>query len=275
VVVVRWFGGTPTDQVLQVNISDIKPNPYQPRKTFTEERIQELCESIKEVGIIQPLVVRKMGSGYELVAGERRMRAAKAAGLLAVPVVVKQYTDQEVAQATLVENIQREDLNVLEEARAYDQLLMDFRLTQEELAKRLGFSQSTIANKRRLLKLADEVQEMLLAGKLNERQARALLRLDSHGAQAVVAKQVIEEDLTVKQVEDAVERFLNGESIEDAMEAASIKPIRKLLVRDVRIFVNSVRQAIHLMKQSGVSAQVEETDGDEFYEVVVRIPKRK
>lgn len=274
-VVVRWFGGTPTDQVLQVNISDIKPNPYQPRKTFTEERIQELCESIKEVGIIQPLVVRKMGSGYELVAGERRMRAAKAAGLLAVPVVVKQYTDQEVAQATLVENIQREDLNVLEEARAYDQLLMDFRLTQEELAKRLGFSQSTIANKRRLLKLAEEVQEMLLAGKLNERQARALLRLDSHDAQTVVAKQVIADDLTVKQVEDAVERFLNGESIEDAMEAASIKPIRKLLVRDVRIFVNSVRQAIHLMKQSGVSAQVEETDGEEFYEVVVRIPKRK
>lgn len=272
---VRWFGGSPSDQVLQVNIGDIKPNPYQPRKTFTEERIHELCESIKEVGIIQPLVVRKMGNGYELVAGERRLRAAKAAGLLAVPVVVKQYTDQEVAQATLVENIQREDLNVLEEAKAYDQLLVDFRLTQEELAKRMGFSQSTIANKRRLLKLSDEVQELLLAGKLNERQARALLRLDSHDAQIVIARQVVEEDLTVKQVEDAVERFLNGESMEDAVAAASTKPIRKLLVRDVRIFVNSVRQAIHLMKQSGVPAQVQENDSDDFFEVVVRIPKRK
>lgn len=271
----RWFGGGASDQILQINISDIKPNPYQPRKTFTEERILELCDSIKEVGIIQPLVVRKIGSAYELVAGERRLRAAKAAGLAAVPVVVKQYTDQEVAQATLIENIQREDLNVLEEARAYDQLLTDFRLTQEELAKRMGFSQSTIANKRRLLKLADEVKEMLLAGSLNERQARALLKLDSHEAQALIARQAVEEDFTVKQVEDAVERFLSGESVEDAMSAASNKPIRKLLVRDVRIFVNSVRQAIHLMKKSGVPAQVQENDGDDFYEVVVRIPKRK
>ena len=274
---VRWFGGgsSTAEQMLQVNVKDIKPNPYQPRKTFTEERIRELCESIKEVGIIQPLVVRKIGNTYELVAGERRLRAATEAGLATVPVVVKQYTDQEVAQATLIENIQREDLNVLEEARAYDQLLVDFRLTQEELAKRMGFSQSTIANKRRLLKLADEVQNMLLAGSLNERQARALLKLDSHEAQAVIARQIVEEDLTVKQVEDAVERLLSGESIEDAVAAASTKPIRKLFVRDVRIFVNSVRQAINLMKQSGVPAQVQENDSEDFYEVVVRIPKRK
>lgn len=272
---VRWFGGSSSEQILQISVNDIKPNPYQPRKTFALERIQELSESIREVGIIQPLVVRKMGNNYELVAGERRLRASIAAGLATVPVVVKQYTDQEVAQATLIENIQREDLNVLEEAKAYDQLLIDFRFTQEELAKRMGLSQSTIANKRRLLKLPEEVQDMLLAGNLNERQARALLKLGSHDAQTLVARQVIEEDLTVKQVEDAVERYVNGESVEDAMAAASTKPIRKFLVRDVRIFVNSVRHAITLMKQSGVKAQVEENDSDEFYEVVVRIPKGK
>ena len=180
-----------------------------------------------------------------------------------------------MAQATLIENIQREDLNVLEEAKAYDQLLIDFRFTQEELAKRMGLSQSTIANKRRLLKLPQEVQDMLLAGSLNERQARALLKLDGHEAQALVARQVIEEDLTVKQVEDAVERFVNGESAENAIAAASAKPIRKFLVRDVRIFVNSIRHSIQLMKQSGVQAQVEEKDSEDFYEVVVRIPKRK
>ncbi|MDP3487481.1 MAG: ParB/RepB/Spo0J family partition protein [Bacillota bacterium] len=272
---VRWFGGSASDQILQISVNDIKPNPYQPRKTFTAEKIHELSESIKEVGIIQPLVVRKMGSNYELVAGERRLRAAIAAGLTAVPVVVKQYTDQEVAQATLIENIQREDLNVLEEAKAYDQLLIDFRFTQDELAKRMGLSQSTIANKRRLLKLPQEVQDMLLAGSLNERQARALLKLDSHEAQASIARQVVEEDLTVKQVEDAVERFVSGDCAEDAVAAASAKPIRKFLVRDVRIFVNSIRHSIQLMKQSGVQAQVEEKDSDDFYEVVVRIPKRK
>jgi len=272
---VRWFGGNASDQILQINVNDIKPNPYQPRKTFAPERIEELSASIREVGIIQPLVVRKMGSNYELVAGERRLRAAKVAGLATVPVVVKQYTDQEVAQATLIENIQREDLSVLEKAKAYEQLLIDFRFTQEELAKRMGLSQSTIANKRRLLKLPEEVQDMLLAGSLNERQARALLKLASHESQALVARQVIEEDLTVKQVEDAVERLLTGESVEDAVAAASTKPIRKLLVRDVRIFVNSVRHAISLMKQSGVQAEVEEKDSEDFYEVVVRIPKRK
>lgn len=271
----RWFGGAAAEQLLHISVDDIKPNPYQPRKTFTEERLRELCDSIKEIGIIQPLVVRKMGTAYELVAGERRLRAAQAVGLTMVPVVVKQYSDQEVAQATLIENIQREDLNVLEEAKAYDQLLTDFHITQEELAKRMGFSQSTIANKRRLLKLADEVKEMLLAGSLHERQARALLRLDSHEAQALMARQVVEEDMTVKQVEDAVGRVLDGEAMEDAMAAAATKPVRKLLIRDVRIFVNSVRHAIHLMKQSGVLAQVEETDSDEFYEVLVRIPKRK
>lgn len=269
----KWFSGGNAEQVLQINIHEVRPNPYQPRKTFAEEGIAELAASIKQVGIIQPLIVRKLGSVYELVAGERRLRAAKAAGLSTVPVVVKQYTDQEVAQATLIENLQREDLNVLEEALAYDQLLNDFNLTQEELAKRLGMSQSTVANKRRLLKLADGVKDMLSKGALSERHARALLKLDSHQVQTTLAALAVSEDMTVKQTEEAVERFLAGESEQEAVATAAVKPIRRFFVRDVRIFVNSVRQAIDLMKKNGVAAQVEERDGETHYEFVVRIPK--
>jgi len=269
----KWFGGGNAEQVLQINVNEIRPNPYQPRKTFNDESIKELCESIKQVGIIQPLIVRRLGQVYELVAGERRLRAAKAAGLLTVPVVVKQYTDQEVAQATLIENLQREDLNVLEEAMAYDHLLSDFNLTQEELAKKLGMSQSTVANKRRLLKLADEVKDLLLAGSLTERHARALLKIDSHATQATLATLAVSEDMTVKQVEDAVERFLAGDSEEVAVASAAVKPIRRFFVRDVRIFINSVRQAIDLMKKNGVAAEVQEKDGETHYEFVVKIPK--
>ncbi len=269
----KWFSGGNTEQVLQINVHEVRPNPYQPRKTFADESINELSASIKQVGIIQPLIVRRLGTVYELVAGERRLRAAKAAGLSTVPVVVKQYTDQEVAQATLIENLQREDLNVLEEALAYDQLLNDFNLTQEELAKRLGMSQSTVANKRRLLKLADGVKELLSTGVLSERHARALLKIESHEVQATLAALAVSQDMTVKQTEEAVERFLAGESEEEAVATAAVKPIRRFFVRDVRIFVNSVRQAIDLMKKNGVAAQVEERDGETHYEFVVRIPK--
>ncbi|MBS3873626.1 MAG: ParB/RepB/Spo0J family partition protein [Firmicutes bacterium] len=271
----RWFGGRNVEQVLQLNVNDVKPNPYQPRKTFSEDCLAELRDSIKQVGIIQPLVVRKVGNIYELVAGERRLRAAKAAGFSTVPAVVRQYTDQEVAQATLIENIQREELNVLEEAVAYDQLLTQFQITQEELAKRVGKSQSTIANKRRLLKLSTEVKELLASGAVNERQARALLKIEDGDVQTDVAAKIISEDMTVRQVEEAVERYLAGEPVTQAIAATAVKPVRKLLVRDVRIFVNTVRQAVDLMKRNGVAASVQERDSDEYYEVVVRIPKSK
>jgi len=269
----RWFGGGNVEQVLQLSVNDVVPNPYQPRKTFSEDSLAELRDSIKQVGIIQPLVVRKLGRIYELVAGERRLRAAKAAGLSTVPAVVRQYTDQEVAQATLIENIQREELNVLEEALAYDQLLTQFQITQEELARRVGKSQSTIANKRRLLRLSVEVKELLASGAVSERQARALLRIEDTAMQFVVATQAISADMTVRQVEEAVDRLLEGETVSQAIAASTVKPVRKMLVRDVRIFVNTLRQAVDLMKRNGVAALVQEKDGEDYYEVVVRIPK--
>ena len=196
---VRWFGGGATEQVTLIDIAAVRPNPSQPRKNFAEDKIRELSESIREMGIIQPLIVRKAADGYELIAGERRLRAAVMAGLDKVPALVKTYNDREVAQASLIENIQREDLNPIEEAVAYDRLLEEFNLTQEELAQRLGRSQSSIANKRRLLKLPPEVRQLLGSGQLNERQARTLLRLEGGALQIQVAGRVVDEDLNVRQ----------------------------------------------------------------------------
>lgn len=266
----RWFGGNATEQVTLLDIAAVIPNVNQPRKNFSDDKIRELSESIKEMGIIQPLIVRRNNGGYELVAGERRLRAAMLAGLHKVPVLIKNYNDQEVAQAMLIENVQREDLNPMEEAVAYDRLLTEFSLTQEELAQRLGKSQSTIANKRRLLKLPDEVRHMLGSGQLNERQARAILRIGDQSLQVVVAQQVIDEELNVRQTEELVDTALSDRVEEDV----TMRPVRKIYIRDVRIFVNTIRDAIGVMKRSGFEAKVMEKEDDSYYEFVVRIKKR-
>lgn len=267
---VRWFGGSATEQVTLLEISAVRPNPSQPRKNFADDKIRELSESIKEMGIIQPLIVRKTADGYELIAGERRLRAAMLAGLDRVPALVKSYSDREVAQASLIENIQREDLNPIEEAAAYDRLLEEFSLTQEELAQRLGKSQSTIANKRRLLKLPTEVRHMLGSGQLNERQARTLLRLDDPALQIETAERVVDEDLNVRQTEEAVDALLAM-----AQEEKAIRPVRKVYIKDVRIFLNTIRDAIGVMKKSGFNTKVIEKEDDSHYEFVVRIKKRE
>ena len=266
---VRWFGGSGTEQVTLLDISAVRPNPGQPRKNFADDKIRELSESIKEMGIIQPLIVRKTADGYELIAGERRLRSAALAGLAKVPVLIKSYNDREVAQASLIENIQREDLNPIEEATAYDRLLDEFSLTQEELAQRLGKSQSTIANKRRLLKLPVEVRHMLGSGQLNERQARTLLRLDDSSLQIFVAERVADEDLNVRQTEEVVDALLAEQA-----EQKVIRPVRKMYIKDVRIFLNTIRDAIGVMKKSGFQTKVIEKEDESHYEFVVRIKKR-
>ncbi len=267
---VRWFGGGGTEQVTLLDISAVRPNPSQPRKNFADDKIRELSESIKEMGIIQPLIVRKTADGYELIAGERRLRAAALAGLEKVPVLVKNYNDREVAQASLIENIQREDLNPIEEAVAYGRLLDEFSLTQDELAQRLGKSQSTIANKRRLLKLAVEVRHMLGSGQLNERQARTLLRIEDADLQVEVAERVVDEDLNVRQTEELVDALLLQQH-----ELKPIRPVRKIYIKDVRIFLNTIRDAIGVMKKSGFHTKVIEKEDDSYYEFVVRIRKKE
>lgn len=194
-------------QVLK--ISQVEPNRDQPRKQFDQEALEELAGSIKQYGIIQPIIVSKKDDYYEIIAGERRWRAAKLAGLKEIPVVVKEYSEKEIAEISLIENIQRENLNPIEEARAYKSLIEEYELTQEELSERISKSRAQIANTMRLLKLHEEVQKMLTDGRLTAGHARALLGLEIEEEQRKVAEKIVQETLSVRQTEDLVRRINN------------------------------------------------------------------
>ncbi len=190
--------------VVSLKTSMIEPNREQPRKKFDEEALEELSESIKQYGIIQPIIVCKKDDYYQIIAGERRWRAAKKAGLKEVPVVIKDYSEKEIAEISLIENIQREDLNPIEEAKSYKKLIDDYKLTQDELAKRVSKSRTVITNAMRLLKLHEEVQKMLVDGALSAGHARAILGIENKEKQLKVAKDVVEKSLSVRQTEDLV-----------------------------------------------------------------------
>ncbi|MGF9905199.1 ParB/RepB/Spo0J family partition protein [Brevibacillus porteri] len=195
------------EQVKEVSINEIRPNPYQPRKEFEQSAIEELAQSIKEHGIIQPLIVRKSIKGYELVAGERRLRAAKVAGLKEVPVVVKAYTDQQLMEIALIENLQRENLNPLEEAEAYDKLISHHDYTQEQLAQKIGKSRPHVANMLRLLQLPEKIRKMVLAAELSMGHSRALLGVTDKKVQQQLANDVVEKGLSVRQLEELVKQL--------------------------------------------------------------------
>lgn len=197
----------PADTMMK--ISDIEPNREQPRKKFDKEALEELADSIRQFGIIQPIVVQKKEDYYEIIAGERRWRAAKLAKLKEVPVVIKEYTKQEVMEIALIENIQRKDLNPIEEALAYKSLIDEYKLKQEELAKRVSKSRAAIANSMRLLRLVDEVQNMLINDEISMGHARALLALDQEDLQLEAARSVVEKGLSVRETEKLVKSILN------------------------------------------------------------------
>ncbi|MCQ2523053.1 MAG: ParB/RepB/Spo0J family partition protein [Lachnospiraceae bacterium] len=200
------------DQTL-VKISMVEPNREQPRKTFNEDKIDELAESVKQYGILTPLIVQDRGSYYEIVAGERRWRAARKAGLKEVPVIIKNYSDQEIAEISLIENIQREDLNPIEEAKAYKRLLTEFKLTQDEVASKVSKSRSTITNSMRLLKLCDKVQEMLIQELISEGHARALISVEDPDKQFEIAQKIMDEKLSVREIEKLVKNIDKPEKI--------------------------------------------------------------
>lgn len=201
----------PADTMMK--ISDIEPNREQPRKNFDKEDLEELADSIRQFGIIQPIVVQKKDDYYEIIAGERRWRAAKLAKVKEVPVVIKEYTKQEVMEIALIENIQRKDLNPIEEALAYKSLIDEYHLKQDELAKRVSKSRAAIANAMRLLKLTDEVQNMLINDDISMGHARALLALDQEDLQLEAAKVVIEKGLSVRDTEKLVKSILNPKQV--------------------------------------------------------------
>lgn len=270
--IARQENKSKSKSITYLPIECIRPNPYQPRKQFNKIPLEELCESIKQYGVIQPISVRKIsGNMYELVTGERRLRASTMAGLKEIPAIIVDVNDNESAVMALIENLQREDLNYMEEAEGYNNLINDHGFTQEELARKIGKSQSTIANKIRLLKLPPLVKKILHDNNLTERHARALLKLHDEQLQLKVLKHVCEKGLNVKKTEDLVERAI--EKYTRKQNEKKNKPQLTKAIKDIRIFVNTIKQAIELMRKSGVEAKAAQFDRGTYYEFIVRVPK--
>ncbi len=252
--------------IVQLAVESILPNPYQPRKKFDEDKLTELAQSIEQNGILQPLTVRKTKNGYELIAGERRLRASKMVGLSTVPCIVCDYDDTQSAVFAVLENLQRKDLNFFEEAEGIALLINSMGLTQDEVAKRLGKSQPAIANKLRILKLCDRQKDIIIEAGLTERHARALLKIESNELRDRTLAYVVLKKFNVAQTEDFIRNLLENTATEKKKE-------RLVVVRDVRLFANTIQKAIVLMQQSGIDAQSTKREGENFIEYVVRIPK--
>lgn len=256
-----------TDNVKDIRVDQIVPNEYQPRTQFDEEKIIELARTLQTHGIIQPIIVRtKDEDTYEIIAGERRWRASQHLEWETIPAIVRELTDTETASIALIENIQREQLSVIEEAHAYVQLIEMHELTQEALAQRLGKSQSTIANKLRLLHLPDEVQQALLNKAISERHARALMRLKTEEEQVTFLQKILDEKLTVKDVEKLISQHL-----EKPKEKK--KNVPKFVSKDIRIVTNTIKRSLNLIKNTGVQFESEETDHDDYYEITIKVKK--
>lgn len=263
------------DTVQELSLSRLRPNRYQPRKVFEPAKIEELATTISEHGLLQPIVVRKAdGDCYEIIAGERRFRAVKSLGWSAIPAIVRDMDDDTTAALALIENLQREQLSPIEEAEAYDRLLALNGLTQDALAKSLGKSQSTIANKLRLLKLPEDVKQSLRDRRINERHARALLPLKEEGLQLQVLAEVLEQDFNVKETEERV-AFLTTPIEEEKRKPKKQRRRTKSFARDTRIAINTIRDSIDLIGKTGIDVQTEEVDEEEFVEIRIRIPKAR
>ena len=258
------------NKVLSVPTIQIRPNKTQPRRLFDEEELRSLSLSIAENGILQPLVVRRINSTeFELIAGERRLRAAVMAGLSKVPCVVHKCGDKESALLALIENLQRADLSMFEEARGIARLIRKYGLTQEQAAIKLGKKQSTVANKLRLLRLSFEEQEWILTAKLSERHARALLRIEDESLRREALSRVITDNMSVGECE----AFVTDVLMKKGAEGNIRKPERKGIIRDVRIFVNTINKAVDTMRLSGINATSRRCETDEYIEYTVKIPK--
>lgn len=256
-------------RVTMVSPDAITPNPDQPRKTFEPEALAELAESIRVHGILQPLAVRRLGGGrYELIAGERRLRAAMLCGLSELPCLVVEADRMNSCLLSLIENLQRRDLDFWEEAKALERLISVYGLSQEEAAAKVGKSQSAVANKLRLLRLPEEALELLRKNGFTERHARALLRLPDAEAQLAAAERVVQERWTVSRTEQYVEQVLKERERPQ-------RPRRPLFIRDVRFFLNTVDHGLTVMRSAGVDAQCKREEEGDHILLTIRIPKGK
>ena len=254
-------------RVVELPAEKLIPNPRQPRKTFSKEELDGLSRSIASNGLLQPISVRRTSGGkYEIIAGERRWRACVQAGMRQIPCLVQECSDAQSAVLAILENLQRQDLQVFEEAEGIRRLMEDWGVTQEEAARRLGKSQSAIANKLRLLRLTSEERKCIVENGLSERHARAILRIPQEDVRKKLLAQVVEKGLTVRQTEELIEKVL---------EEKPAKPSkgRTFIAKDIRLFLNTIDHAIRTMQDAGILAQADRKDMGDYLEYTVKIPK--
>lgn len=254
------------NKILSIPQVDILPNPNQPRRRFDYDELEGLAQSIRANGILQPLLIRQLENGkFELIAGERRLRAARLIGLTKVPCIINDISESDSAVFAVIENLQRQNLDYFEEAEALAILISDYRMSQEELCKKLGKAQSTLSNKLRLLKLNEEMRYKISRAGLSERHARALLSLTDEVQRARALSIIIDRHLTVSESESLIEQMLRKNEA----------PKRQILkgFKDIRIFINTLNNAVDAIRRAGIDADSVKTETDEYVEYIVRIPK--
>ena len=252
-----------------IRAEDIAPSTNQPRKTFDEYELWKLSASIRENGILQPLVVRPVKNGYELIAGHRRLKAAMLAGIKELPCIIYDTDDDKAAILTVIENLQRSDLTIFEEAAAISALMNRYGMTQSEASSKLGIAQSTLANKLRLLRLTEGQREKVMAAGLCERHARALIRIDDEEKRTEALNTVIARQLSIAQTEDLVEKTLSPDLPEPPPP-----PTRACAVGDIRLFINSLNKLVDTLEESGISTKLNKKETAEYTEYTVRIQKQ-
>lgn len=256
-------------RVVLIPTDRIKTSPHQPRTSFSENELKSLAQSIKHVGIIQPLTVRKVNGEYELIAGERRLRAAKSVGLKTVPCVEISTNNSGCAIVSLLENMQRQGLNFFDEARGISRLLKEHSITQEQASCYLGIAQSTLSNKLRILTLPETVQQKILEHRLTERHARALLKLKNEEDMLFIIGEAVEQKLNVSGIESLINQYLGCES-STAQARRSV-----MVIKDVRIFQNTITNAVKVMRQAGIMADSMKRETEDYIEYIVKIPKKQ
>lgn len=255
-------------EIVMIKLSELCPNRSQPRREFDDEALRSLAESIRENGILQPVCVRKMGAGYEIISGERRVRAAKLIGLSEIPCIIMNADDEQTAVLALIENIQRKDLSFFEEALAIEKLISCYGLTQEEAAVRLGKAQSTIANKLRLLRLSDAERRMIVTGGLTERQARAVVRISDDRIRCSVIEKIIREKLSIEQTEALVNKVLSGENI-PARGRSKFSNVGRM---PAVMYMNSLNALLKKIKSENVDCEFTADKNDEYMEYTIKFP---
>ena len=258
-----------SNRIYHLPIDRISPNPRQPRRHFAEQPMRELADSIRQHGVLQPLTVQKTSGGYVLVAGERRLRAAGLAGLDKVPCILVKASSRDSALLALVENLQRCDLHYMEEAAAISRLISTYGMSQEEAARRLGRSQSAVANKLRLLRLSPACVELLRQFELTERHARALLRLEDEEARLAALRHIGDRRLNVAASEEYIESLLQKKK----KDSPGRRPV--FVIKDVRLFLNSVNRGMETIRRAGVDARCDKQESDDEITITIQIPKKK